>query len=167
MADSDLRATLQSTIDTFLDNNTRAVRQQDPSLLSAALTADCLHLLRPRSFVHRYPQFIKPQLTNAEYEAQKAVEFRTMKDVHQKVTRTVIDTDARAAVVWVEMSISTAAEVGGDGQGVVVVVEVLWDLSFTEDGKKVRQVLEFVDTYESSKMLEGMMRDAAGATEAA
>ncbi|KAI1390888.1 uncharacterized protein F4822DRAFT_394741 [Hypoxylon trugodes] len=150
---ADLRAVLQKTIDAFVENNTLAVKKKDSSLFSAVLADDCVRIYRPRSFVERYPQFFKAQITNADYEAQMKIELQTMQDVSQKITRTVIDTTERRAVIWSEQTITTPS--GAQNQ-----VELLWDLSFTEDGTRVTQIQEFVDTFEATKLLEQMLSKA-------
>ncbi len=149
----DFRAVLQETTNAFVENNTLAVKQKDASLFSAILTEDCIRMYRPLSFIQRYPQFFKPQIANADYEAQMKIELQTMKDVSQKVTRTVIDTAQRRATIWSEQTITTPDQSTSS-------VEVIWDLDFTEDGKRVKQILEFVDTFESTKMLEQMLSNA-------
>ncbi|KAI1364389.1 hypothetical protein F5Y08DRAFT_307056 [Xylaria arbuscula] len=146
---ADIRANIQSTINAFIENNTQAVKQRDTSLLSVILAKDCIRQYRPLSFINRYPQFFKPQLTNADYEAQMQQELHTMKDVEQKVTRTVIDSVERKATLWVETTLWSPESKS--------TVEVIFDLNFTEDGTQVSQVTEFVDTYESSKFLEQIL----------
>ncbi|GAW14105.1 hypothetical protein EKO27_g11442 [Xylaria grammica] len=143
------RATIQKTIDAFIENNTQAVKQKNTNLLSAILAKDCIRMYRPLSFIQRYPQFFKPQITNADYEAQMQHELQTMQDVRQDVTRTVIDTTERKATLWVETTVFTT-----DSQNKV---EVIFDLDFTEDGSQVKQVTEFVDTFESTKVLEQIL----------
>ncbi|TGJ87527.1 hypothetical protein E0Z10_g1189 [Xylaria hypoxylon] len=143
------RATIQKTIDAFIENNTQAVKQKDVSILSAVLAKDCIRMYRPHSFTRRYPQFFKPHITNADYEAQMKHELQTMQDVTQKVTRTVIDTTERKATLWVETTVVTT-----DAQNTV---EVIFDLDLTEDGTQVSQVTEFVDTFESTKVLEEIL----------
>ncbi|KAI0911116.1 hypothetical protein F4823DRAFT_328514 [Ustulina deusta] len=146
---ADLRATIQKTIDAFIENNTQAVKQKDTSLLSAILAKDCIRMYRPLSFIQRYPQFFKPQITNADYEAQMQHELQTMQDVTQNVTRTVIDTTERKATLWVETTVVTTHSQS--------TVEVIFDLNFTDDGTQVSQVIEFVDTFESTKVLEQIL----------
>ncbi|KAI5925348.1 hypothetical protein F4810DRAFT_708734 [Camillea tinctor] len=65
----------------------------------------------------------------------------------------VIDTTQRRATIWTEQTITTLDESKST-------VELIWDLDFTEDGKRVSQILEFVDTAESIKVLEQMLSDA-------
>ncbi|KAI1309820.1 hypothetical protein F5Y03DRAFT_58483 [Xylaria venustula] len=152
---ADLRATIQKTINAFIENNTQAVKQKDTSLLSAILAKDCVRQYRPLSFIKRYPQFFKPQISNAEYEAQMQQELHTMQDVAQNVTRTVIDTTERKATLWVETTVITK-----DSQNTV---EVIFDLNLTDDGTQVSQVTEFVDTYESTKVLEQILAQIGSA----
>ncbi|KAI0409842.1 hypothetical protein F4802DRAFT_542272 [Xylaria palmicola] len=146
---ADLRPIIQETIDAFVENNTLAVKLKDTTLLSSVLSEHCIRMYRPFSFIQQYPQFFKPRITNADYEAQIKAELLTMRDVSQNVTRTVIDTTQRAATLWIENTIHTAASSS--------TVEVVYDLSFTEDGSRITQVVEFVDTSESIKVLEQML----------
>lgn len=147
------RAVLQKTADAFVENNTLGVKNKDTSLFSAILTEDCVRMYRPLSFTERYPQFFKTHITNADYEAQMKMELQTMHEVSQKVTRTVIDSTERRATIWTEQTITTPDKSQRK-------VEVIWDLDFTEDGSKVSRIMEFVDTYESTKMLEQMLSQA-------
>lgn len=100
---------MQETITAFVENNTAAVKNKDVSLLSSVLSDDCVKMYRPLSFVNKYPQFFKAQITNAEYEAQMKMELQTISDVVQNVTRTVIDAHQRVANVWIEKIVYTAS----------------------------------------------------------
>ncbi|KAL1870731.1 hypothetical protein Daus18300_005051 [Diaporthe australafricana] len=151
----ELRAVMQETITTFVENNTAAVKQKDVSLLSSVLTDNCLKLYRPLSFVNKYPQFFKAPITNAEYEAQTQMKLQTYADVVQNVSRTVIDAHQRVANVWIEKIVHMV-------DGSTSSVEVIYDLEFTQDGKQISQYTEFVDTYESIKVLEGMLSGLGG-----
>ncbi|XXH00554.1 hypothetical protein Hte_006902 [Hypoxylon texense] len=150
---AEFREVLQKTAKAFVENNTLAVQKKDTSLFSAILTEDCIRMYRPLSFIQRYPQFFKAQITNADYEAQMKIELQTMRDVSQKITRTVIDTAERRATLWSEQTVFTA-------DGSKSVVEVIWDLNFSDDGTRVSQIMEFVDTYESTKVLEQILARA-------
>ncbi|GAP82528.1 hypothetical protein SAMD00023353_0100750 [Rosellinia necatrix] len=151
----DLRATLQRTINTFLENNMLAVKGKDVSLFSVALSEECVRMYRPHSVVRRYPQFFKSELRNADYEAQMKIELLSMRDVSQNITRTVIDTAQRRATLWSEQTVIT-----GDGE-TKNTIEVVFDLDFTEDGTKISRILEFIDTYESTRVIEEMLSKAA------
>lgn len=165
---------MQQTITVFVENNTAAVKKKDVSLLSAALSDNCVKMYRPLSFVNKYPQFFKAQVTNAEYEEQMKMELQTMSDVVQKVARTVIDAHQRVANVWIEKTVHT---INGSTSSVEVIFwlhqfltpfeanhlhQVIYDLEFTEDGKQISQYIEFVDTFESVKVLEQMLRAQVG-----
>lgn len=103
----ELRAVIQETVTAFVQNNTNAVKEKNVSLLSSVLSDDCVKMYRPLSFVNKYPQFFKAQITNAEYETQMKMELHTMSDVVQNVTRTVIDAHQRVANVWIEKTVHT------------------------------------------------------------
>ncbi|KAI0169609.1 hypothetical protein GGR52DRAFT_573671 [Hypoxylon sp. FL1284] len=147
---ADFRAVLQNTINTFLSNNALAVKKRDVTLFTAIMTEDCKRIYRPLSFVQRYPQFFKDESTNSDYQAQMKIELQTMADVTEKVNRTVIDTVERKATVWTEQTVYTV-------NGSKNPVEVIFDLDFSEDGTRISQILLFVDTYESTKVLEQML----------
>lgn len=149
----DLRSVIQGIVIAFVGNNTLAVKTKDVSLFSSNLADDCVKMYRPLSFVNRYPQFFKSQITNEEYEAQMEMEMQTMVDVEQDVTRTVIDAPQRVANVWIKKTVHTT-------NGSTSSVEVIYDLEFTEDGKQISQYIEFVDTYESAKVLDQMLGNA-------
>ncbi|KAK8103053.1 hypothetical protein PG984_016199 [Apiospora sp. TS-2023a] len=164
---------MEATLHAFVENNTRAVNTRNPSLLSAVLADDCVRHYRPRSFVRRHAAFLRPRLTNAEYEAQMAVELQGVAGLRQTITRVVVDAPARRAVVWVEATVTAAAAAAdtaatGDGGGDggeeedkdKTPVEVVFDLDFTADGTRVSQILEFVDTLESTRVLEHMLAKA-------
>ncbi|KAH8164422.1 hypothetical protein CIB48_g3853 [Xylaria polymorpha] len=150
---ADLRPVIQKTVDIFVENNTLAVKKKDTTLLSSVLAEDCIRMYRPLSFIQKYPQFFKPSITNADYEAQMKAELLTIQDASQNVTRTVIDTTQRAATLWIEKTVHTAASSS--------TVEVVYDLTFTEDGTRISQVVEFVDTSESIKVLEQILSQMA------
>ncbi|ROW11923.1 hypothetical protein VPNG_05171 [Cytospora leucostoma] len=150
---AELRAVIQETITGWVENNTAAVKKKDVSLFSSFLSDNCVRLYRPLSFVNKYPQYFKAELTNAEYESQKSMELHTMLDVVQNVTRTVIDAPQRVANVWIEKTVHTA-------DGSTSSVEVIYDLEFTQDGKQISRYIEFVDTFVSIKVFEQMLEKA-------
>ncbi|XXH00563.1 hypothetical protein Hte_006911 [Hypoxylon texense] len=77
-------------------------------------------------------------------------ELQTMQDVSQKVTRMVIDTTERRATLWTEQTLPLA-------DGSKNFNEMIWDLDFSEDGTRVSQVLEYVDTYKATQVLQQML----------
>ncbi|KAI1397737.1 hypothetical protein F4819DRAFT_470962 [Hypoxylon fuscum] len=83
------------------------------------------------------------------------IELQTMQDVSEKVTRMVIDTTERRATLWTEQTLSMA-------DGSKNVHEMIWDLNFSEDGTRITQILEFVDTHEATKVLEQILANMGG-----
>ncbi|KAI0447039.1 hypothetical protein F4803DRAFT_393893 [Xylaria telfairii] len=79
-----------------------------------------------------------------------------MREVSQKITRTVIDTTQRRASIHSEQTVLT---VDGHSENTV---EVIWDLNFTEDGTRISHIFEIVDTYEATRVIEEMLSKAAG-----
>ncbi|ETS87128.1 hypothetical protein PFICI_00956 [Pestalotiopsis fici W106-1] len=153
---SNLRETIENTIKTFGENNTLGVKTKDTSLFSSVLAENCIRQYRPFAFINRYPQFFKKEITNADYEAQMKVELQTMQEVVQDLTKTSIDEVQRTATIWTTQNVTTV-------DGTKRTVEVIWDLTFTEDGTRISQILEFVDTFESTKMLEQILAGASHA----
>ncbi|KAG4222789.1 hypothetical protein PC116_g28738 [Phytophthora cactorum] len=151
MASTDeLRAVMESTLTRFLENSTLAVKNKDTSLFSALLSPDCLRYLKPTTFVKSYP-FIKAVETNAEYEARMVPEIAAMEEAKVKIIEIVIDPIKRHGSAHVEhWTKITGRE--------PIALEICWYVDFTEDGKKISRIVEFIDTAASSKIIESILK---------
>ncbi|KAI1472588.1 uncharacterized protein F4812DRAFT_18365 [Daldinia caldariorum] len=153
MASTDeLRAVMESTLTKFFENSTLAVKNKDTSLYSALLSPDCRRYMRPASFVKSYP-FIKAVETNAEYEARMAPEIAATDESRVKIIEMVIDPIKRHGSAHVQHW----SKIKGREP---IAMEMCWYVDFTEDGKKISRIVEFLDTAASSKLIDSILKMA-------
>ncbi|KAI1767103.1 hypothetical protein GGR53DRAFT_483974 [Hypoxylon sp. FL1150] len=142
-----LRSTMESTLVEYLDCFPRSVRDKNPSLLSTTLTEKCARYLKPGSFTAKFP-FVRAVENNAEYEAHMAPEIAIMEEVRFKILDSVVDPLNQKASARVEHWTKLAS------REKPTVLEICWFLDFTEDGKKISRIVEFIDTSVASKIIE-------------
>ncbi|KAI1809981.1 hypothetical protein GGS20DRAFT_569488 [Poronia punctata] len=150
-----LRATIQSTITQFLNGPSEALRAGDPSLMLTMVTPECSHNLRPLRFFTAYP-FLKTTKTNADQEEMMASVLPTMESTQNEVRDVVIDVANRRASV---LSEHTTKIVGAEKSSTL---EIAWFLDFTEDGKMIGKVVEFIDTATAAERIENMKKQGFG-----
>ncbi|KAI1747158.1 hypothetical protein F4782DRAFT_535683 [Xylaria castorea] len=146
----DLRATIESTVTLFLTSPTRALAAKDPSLFLETVTAACAHHLRPLAFVTANPS-LKAVKSNEEHKALMVSALPTMEDTQVEIKELVIDTVKRKASVLAEHRTKI---VGVEAN----VLEVAWFLDFTEDGKRISRVTEFIDTATAARRILDMKK---------
>ncbi|KAI0384954.1 hypothetical protein F5Y04DRAFT_202130 [Hypomontagnella monticulosa] len=146
----DLHATIESTVAAFFEGYALAARDKNASLISTTLSADCKRYLKPSSFTAAYP-FIKAVETNAEYEARMGPEIATMEETRFKVLESVIDPAKRKASASTEYWLKIAGSAP-------TTMEICWYFDFTDDGKKISRIVEFIDTATSVKVIEDIIK---------
>ncbi|TGJ80816.1 hypothetical protein E0Z10_g7960 [Xylaria hypoxylon] len=147
----DLRATIESTVTQFLSGPARALAANDASVYLAALTEDCEHHLRPLAFVAANPP-LKSVKSNEEQKAQLEAAFVTTEEFkHVNIRELVIDLEKRKASVLAEHHTKI---IGAEAN----TLEITWFFDFTEDGKRISRVSEFIDTATAEKRLADMKR---------
>ncbi|KAI4870537.1 hypothetical protein F4820DRAFT_402543 [Hypoxylon rubiginosum] len=156
----DLRSIMESTLVEFFDSYPRSVRNKDPSLLSATLTEECARSLKPDSFLAKHP-YVKAVETNAEYEAHMAPEISIMEEVRFKILDRVVDPLKRKASSRVEHWTKLA------GRKQPTILEICWFVDFTEDGRRISRIVEFIDTSVASKIIEELAEGGYNMEEAA
>ncbi|KAI1355961.1 hypothetical protein F5Y01DRAFT_310146 [Xylaria sp. FL0043] len=146
----DLRATMESTVTQFLNCPAQALAARDPSLFLATLTEDCTRNLRPLAFVTANPA-LKAVRSNEEHKALMESALHTMEDTRVEIKDLVIDPVQRKASVLAEHCTKI---VGVEAN----LLEVAWFLDFTEDGKRISRVTEFIDTATAAGRVADMKR---------
>jgi hypothetical protein len=147
----DLRATIESTVTKFLNGPAQALAANDASAFLAALTADCEHHLRPLAFVAANPQF-KAVKSNEEQKALLQAVLATTEEFKQvDIRELAIDLEKRKASVLAEHHTKI---IGAEAN----TLEVTWFLDFTEDGKRISRVSEFIDTATAEKRIANMKK---------
>ncbi|OTA55206.1 hypothetical protein K449DRAFT_388215 [Hypoxylon sp. EC38] len=146
----DLRSTMESTLLALLETQAISPSNRDASRIVALMTPECKWFIKPDSFIAKYP-FIKSPRTVADEETHLAREIAALEESRVKVIDSVVDAATRKASARVEhWTKYTGSEPS--------TMEICWYLDFTDDGKKVLRVVEFIDTAVSSKVLEDMAK---------
>ncbi|KAI1183911.1 hypothetical protein F5B17DRAFT_107774 [Nemania serpens] len=144
----DIHAAIKSTVVQFLNSPAQALAAKDSSLFFATLTAECKHHLRPLSFITANP-FLKAVKSNEEQKAQLESALSTMESTRVELKELVIDSANRKASVLAEHCTKI---LGMDPN----ILEVTWFFDFTEDGKRITQVTEFIDTETAARRIQDM-----------
>ncbi|KAI1198867.1 hypothetical protein F5X97DRAFT_322921 [Nemania serpens] len=148
-SEEDLRATIETTVTQFLNSPAQALAAaKDTSLFFARLTAECVHQLRPSSFVTANP-FLKAEKSNEEQKAQLESALATMEYTRVEVKELVVDTTNRKASVLAEHCTKI---IGVDAN----ILEISWFFHLTEDGKRISRVTEFIDTATAARRIKDM-----------
>ncbi|KAI0110943.1 hypothetical protein GGR51DRAFT_510584 [Nemania sp. FL0031] len=147
----DLHTAIERTVVQFLNGPAQAVAAKDPLLFHATLTADCAHYLRPLAFVAANPSF-KAVKSNEEHKALMEPALSTMENTRVEIKELVIDPVKRKASVLAEH----CTKIVGVEENVL---EVTWFLDFTEDGKRISRVTEFIDTATAARRVADMKKE--------
>ncbi|KAI1457869.1 hypothetical protein F4805DRAFT_457313 [Annulohypoxylon moriforme] len=145
----DLHSIMESTLLTFLEHQALN-RNTDPSLPVSLTTPECLWRIKPDSFITKHP-FVDSVKTTAEQKEHMAREIQAMEESRNKILDTTIDTVARKGSAHVEHWVKYAGSEPA-------VMEICWFVHFTQDGRKVQEVIKFIDTAEGAKTIEEMAK---------
>ncbi|KAG4417177.1 hypothetical protein IFR04_009690 [Cadophora malorum] len=134
-----LRQNIEATTRAFISGFEECSNTGDASLINRFVTADCPRYLTPASIPKAFdlPEgfFFDP----ATYEAAVAKDIKVLKFKNAVISNLVIDAETRMA------AFTSKDEVHVDKTGEWYYAEQAWFLYFTEDGSKVKKVIEFCD----------------------
>ncbi|KAI1391908.1 uncharacterized protein F4822DRAFT_388865 [Hypoxylon trugodes] len=147
---NDLHTTLETTLKAFFNDYTVALREKDVTRISASLTPDCKRLLKPAYFPVAYP-FVKAEESNAEYEARMKGELSIMESTSAEIHEITIDPIKRKGSAYVTHINKLRGKDTGN-------IDICWYFDFSDDGKKISRIVEFIDTAVSEKMIEDMRK---------
>lgn len=133
-----LYTTIAATVQAFFDSYPIA-RETDPSALSSTLTPDCLRYLRPFTFLDTVGLPRDFAYNNTAYEATMTAELSVTASNGWTVYETVVDAQRLKASALATYHVSLC---GTDP--IDLELSFYWD--FTEDGKQIKKVVEFLDT---------------------
>jgi len=133
-----LRGTMNNTLRVFLDGYIDG--RNDTTKLSAVLTPDCLRTFAPLSFLQSIGAPADTALDNKSYEDFYASELSVAwaKSLDE-APNVVIDVEAKTAA-------ATTVYTNEFSDGETFRLEFAWFVTFSEDGERVRKVLEWVDS---------------------
>ncbi|KAK4042292.1 hypothetical protein C8A01DRAFT_33641 [Parachaetomium inaequale] len=131
-----LRQTMETTLRTFLDGYLEASTHEDPSLLSVTLAPTCLRKMLPPSFLKTIGMPTDIALDVKAYENHWKTQLPYAKTVSADVTH---------------LSVDTGNMTGAARDGEEITLDMVWLVSFTEDGAKLTELIEYMDGLEFVK----------------
>ncbi|KAM0336734.1 hypothetical protein ACHAPQ_003886 [Fusarium lateritium] len=138
--DSDIKANIEATVNSYLATFIEAKAQNDPSLVNRNTTPDCIRQMLPTSLSGG------GSMNNEDYEKvfTQGMSFAAMKK--NTASDMIIDVDARKASVT---AVAELEKTGGDAFS----LDFAWFLHLNEDGSKIKKIVEFVDS-ETFKVMQ-------------
>lgn len=144
---SDLRQRIERTIRAFISAFEEGTAQQDASIINRHVTDDCTRQLQPASVTAAFGLPEGFAFDNATFERAFAKDLTALRFESNVISDLVIDVEGHTA------AFSSVAKVRPN-KGEAFDYAQAWFLTFTEDGSKVKKVVEFCDK-------DGLMRMAA------
>ncbi|KAH7130959.1 hypothetical protein EDB81DRAFT_859620 [Dactylonectria macrodidyma] len=154
---ADLKKVIEETPTAFILSYKDGAEQNDPAVINRNTTPDCTRHLLPVSLAVSLGAPADFVIDNAEYQRLFASDLKVGGVQKSVISNLIIDVEARKAAA------STVSDmVFKDGE--VLVMEHSWFLDFTEDGSKVKKVVEFCDSDSVHKLMAkvGQARQAEG-----
>lgn len=134
----DLRQRIETTAHAFISAFEQGSTQQDASAINRHATADCTRHLYPTSVPQAFGLPADFVLDAATFEATFAKEIKVLRYGSLTISNLVVDVEARSAAL-------TSAVTVRPNEGEAYDWEQAWFMYFTEDGSKVKKVVEFCD----------------------
>lgn len=154
MADTALYSKIEATVNSYVSSYSDAVEAKDAAVFSRTLTADCERQLAPGSMFRAMNIPFAPKMDNAAYEDRMAQELVVLESNKIEALDMTIDTVGKKAGV---RAASTLTLKGGNA----FEIEFCWFLYFTDDGTKIKRILQFVDATGGSAFLAAMKEAAS------
>jgi hypothetical protein len=135
---SDLRKRIETTTLAFISAFEEGSTLQDASLVNRDVTASCTRHMLPSSILSAFslpPDFA---FSTQAFQEVFAKDIKVLRFKNNVISNLVIDTVALKA------AFTSVAEVHTNS-GEVYTAEQAWILSFDEEGRKVKKVVEFCD----------------------
>ncbi|KAK3376282.1 hypothetical protein B0T24DRAFT_665277 [Lasiosphaeria ovina] len=149
---SELYGTIQKTIDEYFTSLDEIFAKKSIESASRARTDDCTFAIAPASFLRDNGMPADHKLTNEQRAGHMKSQFPAMDHAESESVQAVIDAHAKTAVVQKRNHITLV-------NGKSITTECAVFLWFTDDGTKVKKIVQFTDTAETKKYL-GMVKEA-------
>ncbi|KAI1389011.1 uncharacterized protein F4822DRAFT_266104 [Hypoxylon trugodes] len=144
----EIRATIEASFTAFLKRQNVSPGQEKQPPWSSYILPDTLWYVKPDSFIAEHP-FFKGVKTIAEHEEHVAQEAGVIEESRHKILHSVYDSSARRASAIVEHWTKLFGKEPS-------AIEVCWYVDFTENGKMISRVTQFIDTALGAKMVKGL-----------
>ena len=138
-----LRSNIENTVRRCLMGHKDGADQNDASIISRGLAADCQRHIIPDSFIEALgvkPPFI---LTNQQYQEAFASDITVSKAMRTDILDLTIDAPARRAAARTDND----PLVGDENFR----LEFTWFFNLNEDGTEITRIVEFADSVEALK----------------
>ncbi|KAL6408783.1 hypothetical protein AUP68_07729 [Ilyonectria robusta] len=143
---TDLRKIIGETLRAFIFAYKDGGEQNDPAIINRDVTADCTRHLLPASLATSLGAPADFVISNDEYQKLFAADLKAGSVQKIVISNLTVDVEARKAAAT-----TVSDMVFKDGE--TIVMEHSWILDFTEDGSKVKKVIEFCDPTSVHQML--------------
>lgn len=139
MTSSTLRKTLQESATLFFHNYEDASLHNDPNIVSRGLAATCIRKFQPPTFLQAlgYPPDF--EIPNSVYQGRIAEGMRAWTAHKTEILHLTIDVEERRVAAQTAVS-------GKWRDGEDVQLHFAWFLTFSEDGKEIVRVIEYMDS---------------------
>jgi hypothetical protein len=145
MATKLVYSAIEATVQDLIQSYTDAALQSDATQLSRTLDAKCLRQVRPESLLRSMGVPIDAGLSNEQYESHVKADLFVLEDLKTEILNISIDAEKRTA------GVRSLQKTKIKGLGWRADLEFCWFLEFTEDGTKIINVVQFLDTAEMGK----------------
>ena len=133
-----LRERIETTARAFLSAFEEGGAQNNASLINRDVTTDCIRNMLPASVPRAFGLPVDFSFDTSQFQEAFAKDIKVLEFRNNIMANLVIDTEARRAAFT---SIAEVHPKNGEWYS----AEQAWVLYFTEDGSKVKQVVEFCD----------------------
>ncbi|GJC88641.1 hypothetical protein ColLi_11479 [Colletotrichum liriopes] len=143
---ADIRKSIKATAEAFLASYEDGSAQNDATIINRNVTPDCTRHLLPSSVPEVLGLPADFSIDNQTFQDVFAKDIQFLKFRNGVISNLVIDTEARRA------AFTAVSEVAVVDREESYPFECSFTLYFTEDGSKIRKVIEFLDKDGTLKM---------------
>lgn len=145
-APADIKTAIETTLRAFIAAYKDSAAENNAALINRDVTADCTRQLLPASLLEFFGAPPDHLVDNNEYERLTANDLEAGGAQRSSILDLIIDAAGRKAAFR-----TVTDMVFKDGE--TLVMEHCWFLYFTEDGSKVKKVVEFCDADSVKKLM--------------
>lgn len=135
----DLRKTLQESATAFFHNYEDASRHNDANIVSRGLAANCTRKLQPNSFLQAMGYPMDSEILNSEYQSRIEKGMRVLTVSKTEIFHMIIDAEKRKVAAQTIVS-------GKWNDGEETQLDFAWFLYFSQDGKEIVRIIEYMDS---------------------
>jgi hypothetical protein len=139
MTTSNLRKTLEESATLFFHNYEDASLHNDANIVSRGLATKCIRKFQPPTFLQALGYPVDFKITNSVYQGRIEEGMRAWTAQKTEILHLTIDVEERRVAAQTTVS-------GKWRDGEDVQLHFAWFLYFSEDGKEIVRVIEYMDS---------------------